>query len=247
MPILTLAAAHDGTEDHDTATWRHGLDFVHNLLDRLPSDLPAALWTVRMPDAGIQESEVVLHLGYSPNGRSGVMTRTLLVDADRRRQAVDVIDVGLVHLAKKLTRICGERLYIPPLSLGEDRVESKARLSRARNAGEDDQLAARDHQIDILEVVFAGAANMDIVAFQGNARPRRRIWEVEIQGRTNAIVPEVRTFVLVRPATPCFVRVLDLVTLRPPRDTVSHGMEVRSRPLDVLAAPRSTGDFLFSI
>ena len=39
------------------------------------------------------------------------------------RQALDEVDVGLVHLAEELPGVGGERLDVAALALGEDRVE----------------------------------------------------------------------------------------------------------------------------
>jgi hypothetical protein len=37
-----------------------------------------------------------------PTVERGVARRALLVDGDRRREAVDLVDVGLLHLAQEL-------------------------------------------------------------------------------------------------------------------------------------------------
>ena len=59
------------------------------------------------------------------------------------RQALDEVDVGLVHLAEELAGVGRERLDVAALALGEDRVERQAGLARPGQPGEDDQGVAR--------------------------------------------------------------------------------------------------------
>jgi hypothetical protein len=49
---------------------------------------------------------------------------------ETRRQPLDEVDVGLVHLAEELAGVRRQRLDVPPLALGEDRVERQGRLAR---------------------------------------------------------------------------------------------------------------------
>src|SRR5439155_2347677 len=56
----------------------------------------------------------------------------------------------------------GQRLHIPPLAFGVDRVEGERRLARPADAGDDHQLADGQRDVDILEVVRACAAYNEI-------------------------------------------------------------------------------------
>ena len=71
-------------------------------------------------------------------------------------EALDELDVGLVHLPEELTGVGGQGLHVAALSLGEDRVEGQRGLARARQSGEDDHRVARQVQVDALEIVLAG-------------------------------------------------------------------------------------------
>jgi len=51
-----------------------------------------------------------------------------LIDRDGRAQAVDLVDVGLLHLAKELASVRRQALDVAALALGVDRVEGEARL-----------------------------------------------------------------------------------------------------------------------
>jgi len=85
------------------------------------------------------------------------------LDRDGRRQPVDQIDVRLLHLLEELAGIGGERLDVAALALGVDRVEGERRLARPRQPGHDDEPVARDVDVDVLQVVDAGAAHRDRV------------------------------------------------------------------------------------
>jgi hypothetical protein len=113
------------------------------------------------PDAGVQQAQVVVDLGDRADGGPGVAAGRLLVDRDRRRQALDHIDVGLVHLPEELAGIRRQRLDVAALTLGVDGVEGEARLARPGEAGEHDQLVARQLDADVAQVVLAGATHRD--------------------------------------------------------------------------------------
>ena len=86
-----------------------------------------------------------------------------------------MVDVGLLHLPEELARVGGERLDVAALALGEDGVEGEAALAGAGEAGDDDELVARDGDVDVLEVVLARAADDDAIMRHGRSswmRPR---------------------------------------------------------------------------
>src|SRR2546422_7553110 len=49
-------------------------------------------------------------------------------------------------------RVRAERFHVAPLPFGIERVEDERGLARARHPGDDDELAARDRQGQILQV-----------------------------------------------------------------------------------------------
>ena len=105
-----------------------------------------------------------------PTVERGFEPGRLLLDRDRRRQPLDQVDVRLLHLLEELPRVGGQRLDVAALAFGVDRVEGERRLARARQAGDDDQLVARDVDVDVLEVVDAGAAYRDPVVRHAKLR-----------------------------------------------------------------------------
>jgi hypothetical protein len=159
---LGLAVLDDGAEHEQARPLGQGVDLVDDLLDALARDLAPARGAVRMADAGEQQAQVVVDLGDRADRRSRVSAGALLVDRDRRAQAVDLVDVRLLHLAQELARIGGQALDVAALALGVDRVEGEAALARAGQAGDHDQPVARHGHRDVLEVVLAGPANDEL-------------------------------------------------------------------------------------
>ena len=70
-------------------------------------------------------------------------------------------------LAEELSGVGGEALDVSSLSLGVERVEGEARLPRAGHAGHHDELLLRQVDVDGLEVVLAGAADLDVIELFG--------------------------------------------------------------------------------
>ena len=112
-----------------------------------------------MTDAREQQPKVVVDLGHRADGRPGVAAGTLLIDGDGGRQAVDLVDVRLLHLAQELPRVRRQALDIASLALGVDGVEGEAGLAAAREPGDDRQPVTGHLDRDVLEIVFAGTAN----------------------------------------------------------------------------------------
>ena len=163
VDVLALAAADHRREHLEAGALLEGEHPVDDLLRRLPRDRRAAGRAVRAAGARVEQPEVVVDLGDRADGRARVLRGGLLVDRDRRREALDEVDVGLVHLAEELAGVRRQRLDVAALALGEDRVERQAGLARAGQPGEDDQRVARQVERDVLEVVLAGTPDDELV------------------------------------------------------------------------------------
>ena len=92
-------------------------------------------------DAREEQAHVVVDLGDGADRRARVARGGLLLDRDGRRQAVDLVDVRLLHHLEELARIGRQALDIAALALGIDRVEGERGLAGAGQAGHDDQLS----------------------------------------------------------------------------------------------------------
>jgi len=82
-------------------------------------------------------------------------------------EPLDHVDVGLLHLLEELAGVGGERLHVPPLPLGVDRVEGERRFPGARDPGDHDEPVAGDLDVDVFQIVRAGAAHDDPVESHG--------------------------------------------------------------------------------
>ena len=163
--MLALAPLHHRSRHHQAGALREGQDLVGDLLDGLLADLPAAAGAVGVPDPGIHQPEVVVDLGDRADRGAGVLAGPLLIDGDGRGEAVDMVDIRLLHLAEELARVGGERLHIAPLSLGVDGVEGKRRLAAPRETRQNDQAVPRQAEIDVLEVVLSRPSDVDGVVW----------------------------------------------------------------------------------
>ena len=168
--VLALAAPHDRGQHLEAGAVGQLQDPVHDLLRGLALHHGAVPGAVRHPHPGVQQPQVVVDLGDGPDRRAGVAGRRLLVDGDGRRQALDEVHVGLVHLAEELPGVAGQRLHVASLPLGVDGVEGQRALARAGQPGEDDQPVARQVQRDVAEVVLAGPANHQLAAVRPETR-----------------------------------------------------------------------------
>ena len=96
---------------------------------------------VRLADRREQQVQVAGDVGHRADGRARVVGERLLLDRDHRRQAEHEVHVRLGHLRDEPLGVARQRLHVAPLPLGVDGVEGQARLARAREPGDDDQLS----------------------------------------------------------------------------------------------------------
>jgi hypothetical protein len=171
-------AAHDRRTDDDTRTER-SLGPIDDLLHRVRAHLAAAARAVRPADAREEHAQEVVHLGDGAHRRARAPVRGLLPHGDRGREPLDRVDVGAREDLEVLACVRAQRLDVATLALGVERVEDERALARAARPGDDADLAARERDVDVLEVVLARTADADHVA-----PPRRRRASV-----TAAIIP----------------------------------------------------------
>ena len=171
LAVLALAAAHNGGQQIEPLAFRQRGQLVDHHRDGLALDRQAGGRRIRDADAGPEQAHVVVDLGHRADRRARVAAGGLLLDGDRRRQALDQVDVGLAHQFQELAGIGRQALDIAPLALGVDGVESQRALARPRQPGQHHQLAARDVHADVLQVVLARAAHADEIQLFGHAVP----------------------------------------------------------------------------
>ena len=158
---LALAAGHHGRHDDGLGVGGQRQDLVGHLVGGLLLDGPPAFRAVRHAHAREQQAQVVVYLGGGAHGGARVLAGGLLVDGHGGRQAVDAVQVGLVHLPQEHARVAGEAFHVAALPFGVHGVEGQAGLARARKPREHDQLVARYGEVDVLQVVLACAFDDD--------------------------------------------------------------------------------------
>ena len=161
LAVLALAAAHHRREQIKPRALGQSEDAVDHLRDGLALDRQPGRRRIGHADARPQKPHVVVDLGDRADGRARIARGGLLLDGDGRREAVDLVDVRLLHHLQELARISREALDVAALALGIDGVEGERGFARAGQPGEHHQGVARNVEIDILEVMLARAADRD--------------------------------------------------------------------------------------
>ena len=93
--------------------------------------------------------------------RSRVLHRVFLLDGDGRKNAFDLIDVRPIDALEELPHIRRHRFDESSLSLGVESVERKRRFARSGRPSQYRELALRNLDVDVLEVVRTRAAYGD--------------------------------------------------------------------------------------
>ena len=161
LAVLALAAARDGRHQVEPRALGHRLDAIDHLRDGLAFDRQAGGRRVGHAHAGEQQTQIVVDFRDRADRRARIARRRLLLDRDGGREALDRIDVGLLHQFEELAGIGRQALDVAALALGIDRVEGERGLARARQAGDHHQPVARQVEVDVLQIVFAGATDGD--------------------------------------------------------------------------------------
>src|SRR5690606_27538749 len=78
--------------------------------------------------------------------------------------ALDAVHLRLVHAVEKLPGIRRESLHIAALAFCVQGVKGQRTFSRARHTGEHGEGAGVERDIEILEIVLAGAKDADMRA-----------------------------------------------------------------------------------
>ena len=177
LAVLALPVADDRRVDREARALRQHEDLLDDRVDRLAGDRAAADRAVRPAHPRVEQAQVVVDLGDGADRRARVARRGLLVDRDRRAEAVDRVDVRLLHHLEELARVGAQRLDVAALALGVDRVEGKARLAGPGEAGDADQGIPREPDGDVLEVVLPGAVHNEFIGrHRGAIVSRERVF-----------------------------------------------------------------------
>ena len=159
--VLALAAAHHGRQQIEPGALGQRQHPVNHLRNRLAFDRQTGRRRIGYAHARPQQPHVIVDLGDGADGRTRIARRGFLLDRDGGGEAVDLVDVRLLHHLQELAGVGGQQFHVAALAFGIDGVEGERGFARAREPGEHHQLVARDLEIDVLEIVLAGAADRD--------------------------------------------------------------------------------------
>jgi len=103
--VLALTILDHRRQEHDAGAVRQLADAVHDLLYRLARDHATADRAVWNPHPGIQEPQIIIDLCDGSHGGPRAAAGAALVDTDRGREPLNMIEIGLVHPSKELPRV----------------------------------------------------------------------------------------------------------------------------------------------
>ena len=176
LAVLALATPHHRSQQHEARTVGHVHDPVDHLADGLAFNRQPGDGRPGNADPGPQEAHVVVNLRYRANRRARILRGCLLLDRYRRRQAVDVLDIGFLHHLEELARIGTQTLDVASLAFGIDGIEGKGRLARPAQSGHDDQTVPGELDVDTLEIVLPRAAYADALVHCGSVSLQSCLW-----------------------------------------------------------------------
>ncbi len=151
-----------GGEQHDAFAGDFTEDAGDVVVEGTEDDATAVLGATLLAVERPEEAGVVGYLGDGGDGAAGRAAAGALLDGEDGRQAMDKIDVRTLELLQDLAGLGGERLHVFPVALGVDGVEGERRLAGAGRTGDDHELAARDAQLEVLQVVLTGTFDVDV-------------------------------------------------------------------------------------
>ena len=111
---------------------------------------------IGLPQPRHEDAQIVVDLGDRADGAARRVAAVLLLDGDGRRQALDVVELRLLHLADELPGVGAEAFHVAPLPFGVDGVHGQRTLARAAGPATDGHAVAGDVDVDALEVMLRG-------------------------------------------------------------------------------------------
>ena len=104
---LAFFFACQGRQNHQPGIQGERQHGVHHLAHGLGLQRQVVFRAKRRAGAGKQQAQVVVNLGHRADRGARVVRGGLLLDRDRRREALDQVHIGLVHELQKLARVGG--------------------------------------------------------------------------------------------------------------------------------------------
>ena len=161
LGVIAFFSPDEGGQDFHGAFFQLGADRVFDGGEGLLFHGNLALGAIDRAELGVEEADEIPQLGDGGDGGFSAALRDALLDGDGGREALEAVDFRLLKLLGELAGVGGHGVEETALALGEKDVEGEGRFPGAGEAGDDDELVARDLDGDVFEVVVAGAAQSD--------------------------------------------------------------------------------------
>ena len=161
--MFALALRDGRRQQHQGGSLRVLKDGIDHLAHCLGRQIDVVVGAARRAGARVQKAQVVVDFRDGSDGGARVVGSRFLLDRYGGRQALDGVDVRLLHHREELPGIGRQRLDVAALAFRIDGVERERGFAGPREAREHDQPIARQVQVDILQVVGPGAPDSDIL------------------------------------------------------------------------------------
>ena len=168
--VLSLAVPDDRRKELHSGPLGELHNGVYHLVDALLGDDSSADRTVRNTYPRIEKSEVVVYLGNSSHGRTGVLGGGLLVYGYSRRESLYAVHIGLFHLSEEHSRVGRKALDIAALTVGVYCIEGEGGFSRTRQTCHNDELVTRKLEVDVLEVIFSCTLDYNFISHNSSLK-----------------------------------------------------------------------------
>ena len=112
-------------QHHEPRFRRQERDAVDDFGGRLTGHGRSGLRIMGLTQVRVKKPQVIVNLRGGRNGRARIGPAGALLDGDGRRQPLDVVDLGLLHLVEELPCVGREALHVLALPLREQRVEGE--------------------------------------------------------------------------------------------------------------------------
>ena len=132
LSVMAFALPHQWRQDQDALTRIVTVYHLQDLLLIIFHHFLACQIAIGRTCTGVEQAQIVIDFRGGAHGGARILVGGLLLDADDRAQARNLVHVRSLHIAQKIAGVSGESLYIPALSLGEYGIEGQRGLTRSR-------------------------------------------------------------------------------------------------------------------
>ena len=126
---MALALPDDRRQDKDALVEISLVNGLRNLFLGIFHHLFATCVAISISSTCKEQSQIVVDFRNRANRRTRVLVGGLLLDADNRRQARNLVYIRALHVAQEVAGVGRECFYVSALSFGKDSVESQRRFA----------------------------------------------------------------------------------------------------------------------